>query len=68
MTGADLRCECGAGAIDMAPDFPLRDGWSYQWHCANGHLHISGARPGFDGFQQMRFDKPESLKSAPIVE
>ncbi len=54
--GADLRCDCGAGAVDVAPTLLLRPNASYQWHCSNGHTLISGCRPGFHGFQQMRFD------------
>lgn len=53
--GEDLECECGAGAIDVAPELTLAEVGSVSWHCANGHLNISGARPGLVGFQQMRF-------------
>ncbi len=56
MKGADLECECGAGAIDVAPDLTLNEMGAVSWHCANGHLNISGARPGHVGFQQLRLE------------
>lgn len=59
MKGSDLRCDCGAGARDVALDMELvLMNSAVSWHCTNGHLMISGSRPGHDGFQQERF--PES--------
>ncbi len=59
MTGADLRCDCGAGAVDVAPDMELFPGEmansALAWHCANGCHNISGHRPGHEGFQQERY-------------
>jgi hypothetical protein len=66
MKGEDLECECGAGAIDVAPDLTLNEMGAVSWHCSNGHLNISGTRPGRQGFQQARFDS-ESLQPAPTV-
>jgi hypothetical protein len=53
--GEDLECECGGGAIDVAPELTLNEMGAVSWHCANGHLNISGHRPGHTGFQQMNF-------------
>lgn len=54
MKGADLKCECGSGAVDVAPTLTLERG-AVSWHCENGHLNISGDRPGYIGFQQQNF-------------
>ena len=56
--GRNLMCECGEGAKDVAQDYEIAANEAIQWTCHNGHIHISGARPGHKGFQQMRFDKP----------
>lgn len=63
MKGSDLRCDCGAGAADMAPDIELGvgalPGWGVQWTCTNGHQQISGVRDTEVGFESMRFgDEP----------
>jgi hypothetical protein len=46
MKGSDLRCPtCQASAIDVAHDLDMDSlglAWSVSWHCANGHLNISG--------------------------
>ncbi len=59
MKGSDLKCSCGCGARDVQLDMELFQGErrnaAISWHCTNGHLNISGDRPGYDGFQQMRF-------------
>jgi hypothetical protein len=62
MTGADLKCPtCGAGAIDVAPEFELdpvaldllpSKSWGISWHCASGHAWISGVRSK-RGFEHM---------------
>lgn len=59
MTGADLKCDCGARARDVAPDYEI--GWreAVQWHCENGHLLITGWRDLTEKHEQMRFpEKP----------
>lgn len=65
MKGSDLKCECGAGAVDVAPDYEFNAGpfksMSHSWHCSNGHLNITGMRPGFVGIQQQRFDAPKMM-------
>lgn len=60
--GKDLKCECGAGAKDVAPDVEIEPGSAVEWHCANGHLLISGYRPERQGSEaqewaQQRYDE-----------
>ena len=46
MKGKDLKCPtCGAGAVDVAPDFDLSPGLlavmcSTQWTCSAGHTNM----------------------------
>lgn len=62
MKGSDLKCDCGAGARDVALDMELvLMNSAVSWHCTNGHLMISGSRPGHDGFQQERFPEPKVM-------
>lgn len=52
MTGADLRCTCGAQASDVAHELDLNfERAAVAWVCFNGHQNVSGYRTGhFDGF------------------
>lgn len=59
MRGADLKCDCGQGARDIAPDYELEPMTSYEWTCLAGHLHISGWRELTGRWEQMRFDNPK---------
>ena len=43
--GRSLICKCGAGAVDVAPDFYIDERTAVSWTCANGHKQISGWRP-----------------------
>ena len=60
MRGGDLRCECGAGLVDVA-DVEIPDRMALMWHCANGHELITGWRPISGTHEQMRF----AARSAP---
>lgn len=55
MMGKDLKCDCGAGAVDVAPDYDLSHVEAVEWHCANGHLLITGYRQLTEKHEQMRF-------------
>ena len=44
--GRDLICKCGAGAVDVAPDYYIDERTAVSWTCASGHKQISGWRPG----------------------
>ena len=66
MKGRDLRCDCGAGAKDVAPDLEFdEDDAAIQWTCQNSHLLISGWRDGFGKPQQMRFTTPQTPPPTP---
>lgn len=58
MKGSDLRCECGTGAIDVAPNVEIRGDMAVSWRCVNRHINITGARPGYEGIQQARYLMP----------
>lgn len=59
VTGADLRCECGKGARDVAPTYEIDEQcFGVSWTCFAGHRNICGWRdmPGCKQWNQKNLD------------
>lgn len=59
MKGAQLRCECGAPALDVAPDYEISRRTAVAWLCTSGHANITGWRPASKQIEQRRYPKKD---------